>query len=397
MAPLTLRRVASLLAALALLAPAALLSPGTASAEEAEPVYGWTDRPAEPGDAEDWNPDVQPDLYFENWDFWFWSDDGTFVALQFANSSLGFGIDRKASARIAVIEPHGFNRGGEESDGVTLGDRGFDWDNGDWNWEEVDGGYDVHWRDCTLVGTAEGIEVYARDRHHTVFLELSIEAEGPLFRPGDGRMEFGWDRHAFYELQAYPRVHATGRINRKDERYADDNWVPFEGVGYIEHALTNVFPYEIAQSFLGFRALRGDGLSIVLDSLMLPDNRGARAVPWLVVLLDGEMIFESYDVTIVPVDERTETWGGTEYEIPYGYQVEARANGDVVRVTVDNSELVSADSFLNRVSGFVRSIIGAVMSPYDFELSNDYDAYVRIGGNEAAVAGRGWTTFNATQ
>ncbi len=390
--------MAPLSARIALVACAfALLLPERAHAEEAEPVYGWTDRAPVEASAEDWNPDIQPELYFENWDFWFWSDDGTFVALQFANSSLGFGIDRKASARIAVIEPSGFNRGGEAGDGVTLGDRGFDWDNGDWGWEDVDGGFDVHWRDCTLVGTADGIDVYARNRHHTVFLELSIEAEGPLFRPGDGRMEFGWDRHAFYEVQAYPRVRATGRINRKAERAADDNWVPFEGVGYIEHALTNVFPYEIAQSFLGFRALRPDGLSVVVDSLLLPDARGARAVPWVVVLLDGEMIFESYDVSIITTDARTEDWGGTEYEVPYGYQIEARSGADIVRVAVDNSELVSADSFLNRVSGLVRSIIRSVMAPYDFELSNDYNAYLSIGGAEAAVAGRGWTTFNATE
>lgn len=66
-------------------------------------------------------------------------------------------------------------------------------------------------------------------------------------------------------------------------------------------------------------------------------------------------------------------------------------------MSVDNSELVSADSFLNRVSGLVRSIIRSVMAPYDFELSNDYNAYLSIGGAEAAVAGRGWTTFNATE
>jgi hypothetical protein len=366
-------------------------------AQEAEPVHGWTDDPAVPAAIAEWRPNIQPELYFENWDFWFWMDDGTFVGVQFVTSSFGFGIERQGSARFLVIEPHAVHRGGDGGEGIALGDRGFNWDNNDWGWEDLDDAVDVHWIDCYVRGTAEGLTLYARDRRRRVFLDLQITAESALFRPGDGRMEYGWDRHTFYSMQAMPRVRVEGRINRKAVREDPDAWVDVAGVGYVEHSLTNAYPYEVADAFLGFRALRDDGLSILVDSVQLPTARGARAVPWMLVLLDGEVVFESYDVTILQDDVRREEWGGTEYRIPYGYVIDARAGDDRVQIQVGNSELVSADSFLNRISAFLRSVIRTVMSPYDFELSNDYDALVRVDGVTAGVAGRGWTTFNATR
>ncbi len=38
-----------------------------------------------------------------------------------------------------------------------------------------------------------------------------------------------------------------------------------------------------------------------------------------------------------------------------------------------------------------------MMSPYDFELSADYEAWVDVDGHTAYVAGRGWTTVNFTR
>ncbi|MFT4702691.1 MAG: hypothetical protein ACI81R_000377 [Bradymonadia bacterium] len=367
-----------------------------ATAQEAQPIYNWTDEPSRDGDITDWRPNIRDTPYFENWDVWLWADDGTFIVLQFLTSSFGFGIERQGSARLLIVDPHAANIHGGPEDGVGWGDRGFNWDNGDWGWEELEGAVDVHWADCYLRGDGTTLDIHMRGRTRQNWLRVELTADSPVYRPGDGRLNYGWDRRNFYDLQAIPRVSFSGELNQKENRDAEDDWRPISGVGYVEHSLTNAFPFDIAESFFGFRALRADGLSVVLDSVMTPGGFGQTPIPWLLVLLDGEIIFESFDVSIIPNDERREEWGGNSYELPYGYDVEARAGGDLVQLQVYNSELVSADSFLNRVSSFLRAVIRQMMTPYDFELSNEYSARVTIDGTVATVSGRGWTTFQVT-
>lgn len=375
----------------------ALLSlPALALAQEVEPTYGWTSDAPRAADLNEWVPEPRSAPYFENWDLWLWADDGTFVALQFLTSSFGFGFEGQGSARLLIVDADAFNTHNEQTEGVGWGDRGFDND-GDWDWTIESDHIRVDWRDCYFVAHPDRIEVFMRGRRRQNWVEFTLTPEAPYLRPGDGEIAYGWDQHRTYTLQAMPRVRFEGRINQKPDRDAPDAWRPVSGVGYVEHSRTNAFPHDIAREFLGFRALRPDGLSIVVDNVTTPDAYGNTLIPWALVLLDGEVVFESFDVQVVATDTRTENWGDTDYRVPFGYLIEARSGADVLRVNVSNSELVSADSFLNRVSALLRRVISAVMDPYDFDLSNDYDASVTIGGHTAGVSGRGWTTFNATQ
>lgn len=391
-----MRQPSALLLALSLCLSALGVLVAPAHAQDVQPTYGWTNDAPIPADIDEWVPEPRDAPYFENWDLWLWADDGTFVALQFLTSSFGFGFEGQGSARLLIVDADAFNVHGEQTEGVGWGDRGFDND-GDWDWTIEEDHVRVDWRDCYFVTHEDRIEVFMRGRRRQNWVEFTLTPESPFLRPGDGEIEYGWDRHVFYTLQAMPRVRFEGRINQKPDRDAPDEWRPVTGVGYVEHSRTNAFPHDIAESFLGFRALRPDGLSIVVDNVTAPAAYGNTVIPWALVLLDGEVIFESFDVSVVATDTRTENWGDTDYRVPFGYVIEARRGDDLVQVNVSNSELVSADSFLNRVSSLLRRVISAVMDPYDFDLSNDYEARITIDGNAAGVSGRGWTTFNATQ
>ena len=236
-----------------------------------------------------------------------------------------------------------------------------------------------------------------RGRQYTTFFEATITLEEPLFRPGDGRIEYGWDRHSFYEQEVMPRFRFEGRVNRKEGRQAADDWQPLAGVGYGEHTLTNDFPFEVAQRFQGFRALRPDGLSIVYDGLVTAEGHGGRTLGWTRVALDGATLFEGHEVSFVPTNVVDYEAGGVHYALPQGYEFVARDGPDYVRVRVRNAELVSSESPFARIGAFLRAMLGAMMSPYDFELGVDYDAWVHIGGHTAHVSGRGWSSTSITR
>ena len=391
---LSRRPARSSVTALALLA-CLTLSGTAARAQEAEPVFGWTDRAPATPDLDEWSPDIQPAPYFETWDLWMWTDEGTFVMVQYLTASFGFGIERNASGRMIVVSPTGFNRDGVAGEGAWFGDRGWEWDSGDWNWEQE--ALDITFRDCHIRGDGETFEIAMRGRQRTAYLEATITPTEPMFTPGDGRLEFGWDHHRFYEQTTLPRFDFEGRLNVKPNRDAPDDWQPISGVGYAEHTLTNAFPFEVADAFQGFRALRDDGLSIVFDGLSTPPEYGSEQLGWARIALNGEPLFTSYDVAFVPTDVRAHESGAFVYRVPYGFEVRATSGADWMRVVVHTPELVSAESPFARVGAFLRTVLSAMMSPYDFELGVDYDAWIHIDGHTAFVSGRGWSSINFAQ
>lgn len=366
------------------------LAPTTAHAQEQEPVHGLNDEASTPVELEEFNPNFHEAPYFETWDFWMWSDDGTVMLLQFLSSSFGFGIEKQASGRLIVISPDATNIG-DEPDGVNFADRGWSWDDG-WGWEEVP--LEITWRDSFLRGDGDSFEFYLRGRDRTTYMEATMTLVDPLYRPGDGRLEYGWDRHFFYEQIAIPRFTFEGRVNRKDDRDDDDNWEDVTGVGYGEHTVTNNFPFDIAQRFVGFRALRNDGLTIIADGLTTPQEFGGRGINWGIVSLEGDLLLESTEATIVPLNETTFNGGGNDYSVPGGLQIQIEDGANWARVNVYNSELVSATSPFARVGTFLRAMLGAIMAPYDFEATAEYEAWVHVDGHTAYVSGRGWMTTN---
>lgn len=365
-----------------------------ARADDVEPVYGWDDRPARPADPDEWSPDIQPAPYFETWDMWFWADDGTFILVQFLTSSFGYGIERQGSGRLIIVSPDGANTAAG-APGVAVGDRGFDWDDNDWGWDPDR--VSIQWIDCYFRGEDGHYETFIRGRDRTAWAELRFDLEEPMYRPGDGRLEYGWDRHLFFEQQAMPRFSFEGRVNRKANREAPDDWQPLTGRGYAEHTLTNGYPFDVAASFAGFRALRTDGLSIVFDSVTAPLENGGRTIGWATVALDGARLFEATDVSFTPTDVRTWDGAGTPYAVPWGYEITATSGEDWLRVVVGDGEMVSAESLFARVSAFLRAVLSAMMAPYDFEMSVGYTAWVHIDGHTAQVSGRGWSTLNFTR
>jgi hypothetical protein len=356
---------------------------------QTEPVHGRYDAPDEVGSVEQLIPRVAPAPYFQIWDWWFWTEEQDFIHAQVLISSFGFGIERQGSIRMTAVRAGAVSHGQTEP-GVFRARRGFEGTRGEWTSERDR--FDLTLRDCFIRGDGETFEIALYD--NTVKLEATLTMDAPLYRPGDGRIEFGWDRAAHVDETYLPRYRAEGRMSLRPTRHADEDWQPMRAVGYGRHSRLIGFPFTIMQQSIGFRALRPDGLTILFESFLTPDEFGAQWMPWVLVLLDGEIVFESSDVTWVPTDIRPDSNPPSTYPVPWAWDLEARSGEDTLRLTVHNAALVQKDSILSRVSRVLRAVMAQRMNPMDYDFAVDYAAWLTVDGVTAHVAGAGWQSLN---
>lgn len=380
----------------ALAAALMLAIPATLSAQVAEPVYGYDRNDARPAELSSLSPDPAGAPYAENWDLWFWTDDGRFVMLQFVTSSFISSVERQGSARIVVIDPGALNHSEDAIDGVYRGDRGFNPDRNDWGWNEEEP-LDVFWLDCHIRGDGETFEVAMRGRDHRVTFEATLTAEAPLWQPGVGSAIFGNTQSYTYDMQVLPRFRFDGRLNLREGRDEPDNWSDLAGVGVMQHSRLNALPYQIGQSWTRFRALRDDGLSINFEAIRPAETFYPDPIGWLVVTLHGEVIFQTTQIQIIPRNVQTWPIRRRSYDVPTSYDIVATSGADQVVVRVRNGQIVSAEDPFRQLDRTLRLLIADMMSPADFDLSTDYEADITIGGITAWLAGSGWSSSSFTK
>ena len=368
----------------------AFASPSLANAQDVEPFHGWADNPAEPAQISDLNVQFEATPYFDTWDYWIWLDNDDFLFVQFVVSSFGFGIERQGSVKaVYVRDGYSSDAHGRNTEGVYRARRGFEYQT-EWTYDAD--GFDVQYDDCEMSWDGEVFSLVLHDRTLSVDLELTPQSD--LFRPGDGRVEVGWDRHYYYDLTVLPRFDVEGQVRARITRNDEEVWEPVSGVGYAEHSRINNFPFQIGRVFRGFRALRPDGLTLVYDDVIAQDGHDPGSAPWALVLLDGEEIFSATNVTVTPLESVSDEVSGHTYTLPHTYEVYAESGSDWVRFVVTTHGLVSRENPLAVVGNIVRAVLAQQMIPQDYEFTVDYDAWVHIDGQTAFVSGGGWQTFN---
>ena len=367
------------------------LSPARSEAQ-AEPVRGWVETGSLPLVATDLAPWGGEGTSFESYDFWVWLDDGRYMKLQFVVTSMRAGffkIERQGSLK-AVVAPIGQSTTDDTTEGVFRARRGFSGQDGEWS--ASDDSFNLVFDDCYLRGDGRTFHLALLDDRVKTELELTLSQ--PLWQAGDGVTRFGWDGETTMTEQILPRFAVTGRLSTRLSKSEPEQWHPVTGRGYAEHRRTSAFPSSVGERWASFRALREDGLTIEMNHLQTPDTYGHATVGWLTVRLGEELLFASRDVVLKPVDVRNEAIETSNYPVLYGYRVLARDGADEVELTVTDGRLELRDSPLASVSPVLRAVLASALAPMDYELSNRYEARLRIGGSIAAVAGAGWTTLS---
>lgn len=375
----------------ALLLAFVTLLPARASAD-AEPVKGWIEpgsMPLTPSDLQPWSGGGTS---FESYDFWIWLDDGRYLKLQYVVTSMRAGffrIERQGSLK-AVVAPIGAETTDETKEGVFRARRGFSGQDGEWRASEE--GLNLVFDDCYLRSDGQTVHLALMDDR--VKTELELKLTRPLWRAGDGVTRFGWDGETTMTEHILPRFEVTGRVSTRRSKKDPESWQSVTGRGYGEHRRTSAFPSSVGERWAGFRALRDDGLTITMNHLQTPDTYGHATEGWLTVSLGDQVLFASRDLVLQPLDVRNQKIEPSNYPVLYGYRVVARSGADEVQLTVTDGHLQLRENPLASVSPVLRAVLASALAPMDYELSNRYDATLRIGGATASVAGSGWTTLS---
>ena len=359
-----------------------------------EPFYRWDDREAAEATIDNLQVNLQSSPYFDSWEHWMWLDNGDFLFVQFVVSSFGFGIERQGSVK-AIYVRDGFQTTahGRNTEGVFRARRGFEWDDGDWSFEES--GFEMHFQDCEMSFNNGVFSLIMHD--DTLSVDVSFQPELDLYRPGDGRLSYGWDRHTYYDLTVLPRFNFSGQMSARVSRSDPENWVEIAGVGYAEHNRMNNFPFELGRRWNGVRALREDGLTIIYDEVLAPTGYEPERAPWMIIALGDEIIFEAQEIQIQALSSMQDTAVGHTYTLPQNYSLLAVNGEDWVQLQIQTRELVSRENPLAILSPIIQAILAQQMIPSDYEFRVDYEAQIHIDGHTAHVAGAGWETLNYTR
>lgn len=347
---------------------------------EASQWSAWTGD-VEPASIDDFQPDIRTPPWFQTWDAWLWTDDNKVIVVQLLGSSVARRMQRNGSARAAIIDLS-LVGGAAEREAIHV-DRGFDWGKGDWGWN--DPALDLYFLDCHV--RADGDRWQLAMIKGDVRIEVELEAESELWMPGSGRLSGG---DAQGRLVLLPRANFRGTLQTD----ADAGPSPISGVATLHSTWMDGFPGDVVQQWTRFIAHRADGLSIIAGEVTAPEDSGASGAPWVLVLLNGEVIFSSTDVLFQASGMRADRRGMGTYNLAENLRFAARAGDDTVNITVRNSRQVSVDDLLTKLSPILRAIVARLMAPMDYELEATYEATLRIGGTTAAIAGAGWTTLN---
>lgn len=359
---------------------------------EAEPVRGWVEAGSIPLLATDLAPWSGEGTSFESYDFWVWLDDGRYMKLQFVVTSMRAGffkIARQGSVK-AVVAPIGQTTTDETREGVFRARRGFSGQDGEWS--SSDNAFNLVFDDCYLRGDGQTFHLALLDDR--VKTELDLTLERPLWQAGDGVTRFGWDGDTTMTEHVLPRFTVSGRLSTRQSRSEPEQWQPVAGRGYAEHRRISSFPSSVGERWTSFRALRDDGLTIAMNHLQTPDTYGHATVGWLTVSLGNEILFASRDLILKPLEVRNQAIDPSNYPVLFGYRVHARSGADEVELTVTDGHIELRENPLASVSPVLRAVLASALAPMDYELSNRYEATLRIGGAVAAVAGTGWTTLS---
>lgn len=358
---------------------------------EAEPVKGWVEAGSMPLAPSDLKPWTGGGTSFESYDFWIWLDDGRYMKLQYVVTSMRAGffrIERQGSLK-AVVAPIGTETNDDTTEGVYRARRGFSGRDGEWT--SSDEGLQLVFDDCYLRGDGQTFHLALIDDR--VKTELELKLVRPLWRAGDGVTRFGWDGETTMTEHILPRFDVTGRLSTRRSKKDNENWQPVSGRGYAEHRRTSAFPSSVGERWAGFRALRDDGLTITMNHLQTPETYGHAAEGWLTVSLGDQLLFASRDLVLQPSEVRNEAIEPSNYPVLLGYRVLAKSGSDEVELTVSDGRIELRENPLASVGSVLRTVLASALAPMDYELSNRYEATLRIGGLTAAVAGSGWTTL----
>ncbi|MEZ4460707.1 MAG: hypothetical protein R3E66_13460 [bacterium] len=300
------------------------------------------------------------EAYSERYTFNIPLDGGGDVYMDFTVSNLGWG-DHKGvtTARVRLPGKKAYTYKAEL-------------DEDDWSFDRKV--LKIRMGKSTLEADGEGYRL----RHDgDVRIDLKLENTVPAWRPGSGKIKVGGET---FELALMsPKARVSGRIGMAG------TWYPVSSAnGMGDWSMSTIAPYDLANRFSRFKAYH-DGMMVTWREIRTTEDLGGKSVVWVLVVKDGEVLFESAAAKLTASAEFTDKTSG--YSVPRVFKIQGRDNGQTLSLTVRATRVTVRD-LLADYGSVARTIAGTLTNPYQFNSEASFT--LKLDGDESTtVTGSG--------
>jgi hypothetical protein len=206
-----------------------------------------------------------------------------------------------------------------------------------------------------------------RFRHKDFDLDLELRTSLKPIRPKGGSAKDGSDDFYMTTLLAV-RGRLTGTLTIHGP--SGDEETDVRGVGFLEHRLGTIKPYNLAKSWVNVRVMN-ERHTLISSTFRRPSDEGGGDHGWLVYATDKGVQLLVPQLKIKELEHKTD--GKTRYRVPRLISL-TRPGGARVG-TVQATKLIKRRDDLGSLGSLVRFVVERFMKPWTFE----HEATFRLG------------------
>jgi len=230
----------------------------------------------------------------------------------------------------------------------------------EWSYERQS--FEIRAGQTRVAGTPEEVQVQGAGSGFRYDLRFFRLVTG--WQPGSGRI--GLPGEGYYLTQIlFPLARVEGTIVTGEETHQ------VKGTGFALHSASDVPPYRIARRWVQFDARDGD-TSIYLRHFVPAAGWAPQPVSFLLVTRGERVVFQSYGVALGAEETSVDAKTAARYVVPRRIRIEARAPGQVLRGTLDATELYRRSAMLEESGVMERLVIRQVAEPVDYNFRCGY-------------------------
>jgi len=230
-----------------------------------------------------------------------------------------------------------------------------------------------------------GLEGSMKSWDHQV--RFTVSDHNVAWKPGNGMVSF--PDGGEYRTQIL-KTHAQFK---GEERRLDGPWHAFQGTVTVEHAVTNLMFYLLANRMLRAQGKAGP-YTIHFQEIYTPEIWNEERFGWLVVTQGSKVVASSLRASAKPTRFRqVKTKTGSRHRVPVQYVVSAPTDAGSIKLTVKTRSSVHVEDLLSALPKSAQLVLRALIQP-----ANMYDRarlQLTLPGEKRTRKGKGLSVYSA--
>jgi hypothetical protein len=309
--------------------------------------------------------------YHEEWSLGVYMD-GSYVGIDFVASNVGIGDMN--GAVLAKYEYEGKTK--EIKCKATF-------DDDEWSFSKT-GAFYLQYGKNRLEGDLKKLKATVRCKK--LAIDLEFENLVPPLKPGSGVLKFGDGDGEYSMVFPSPRSHATGTVK------ADGKTIRIDGVGYISHSRTTMYPQDQIRRWLRFKSINQDHTIVIAEmEAERPYNRVTNG--WVFVIDSSGRLISSGKTNFQYDGFIKDTKSSEGYTIPRRVRFVAVDGKNQVTGALRMSSIKKITDPTADLGAIKRAFVRRFTKPKNYRLYCDYKLVVKTGAGEKVFEGKGEYTY----